>query len=335
MKNIIEKLAQADFEKALCVAREMLGEYAEIGVSKLGNLYAVIGGESDYTIMLDAHIDQISMVVTSIDSNGFLRVATCGSIDARVLSGCEVTVYGAEDLYGVFCTTPPHLSNGDNSVRKVEDMAIDIGFDKKDAEMRVRVGDRVTFRQSGAVLLANNMISSKSLDNRSGVASLVLVAQKIAQSGKKPPCNIIIQLSQLEEVGCMGAKTGAFEMVPDEAIVVDVSFGDYPGISDEKTGKMWGGPMIGVSPLLNREITAKLKAIAQEKDIPYQTEIMSGRSSTNADTIFTEHCGIPCALVSIPLRSMHTPVEVASMDDVENVSELLYEYIMSKGEDKE
>ena len=332
--DIIIKLSNATPNNVCSVAKDILGEFGEVSTSKLSNLCLEIKGETDYTVMLDAHIDEIHMVVTSIDSNGFLKVSTCGSIDSRVLAGCEVTVWGAEPLYGVFCTTPPHLSKGDNVASDVEDMAIDIGFDKKDAMMRVKVGDIVTFRQNDVAHLANDLIGSKSLDNRTGVAALIYVANMIKESGKNPPCNVIIQLSQLEEVGGMGAATGAFQKYPNEAVVVDVSFGDYPTISEEKTGKMCGGPMIGVSPLLDETITNNLKKIAEEKDIPYQLEVMSGRSSTNADVIFTRRDGIPSGLVSIPLRNMHTPVEVVSPCDVEDVAKLLFEYVMSKGEEK-
>lgn len=331
--DIIIKLSNATPNNVGNVAKNMLQEYGEVTTSKLGNLCLEIKGETDYTVMLDAHIDEIHMVVTSIDSNGFLKVSTCGSIDSRVLAGCEVTVWGAEPLYGVFCTTPPHLSKGDNAASDVDDMAIDIGFDKKDAMMRVKVGDVVTFRQNDVAHLANDLIGSKSLDNRTGVAALVYVADMINKSGKIPPCNVIFQLSQLEEVGGMGAATGAFQKYPDEAVIVDVSFGDYPTISEEKTGKMCGGPMIGVSPLLDETITNNLKKVAEEKDIPYQLEVMSGRSSTNADVIFTRRDGIPSGLVSMPLRNMHTPVEVVSPCDVEDVAKLLFEYVMSKGEE--
>lgn len=332
--DIIIALSNATPNNVCDVARDMLGNVGKITTSKLGNICLEIEGESEYTVMLDAHIDEIHLLVTAIDGNGFLRVSTCGSIDPRVLSGCEVTVWGAKPLYGVFCTTPPHLSKGENTSSEVEDMAIDIGFDQKDAMMRVKVGDVVTFRQKDVTHLANHLIGSKSLDNRTGVATLIYVAKMINESGKKPPCNVIIQLSQLEEVGGMGAATGAFEKQPDEAVVVDVSFGDFPTISEEKTGMICKGPMVGVSPLLDKEITNKLKQIAEEKDIPYQTEVMSGRSSTNADVIFTRREGIPSGLVSIPLRNMHTPVEVVSPCDVEDVARLLYEYVMSKKEDK-
>ena len=331
LRKTICDLSNASFEDAYSLAENILSKYSEVSKSALGNITGYIKGISDYTILLDAHIDEIHFVVTSIDNKGFLKVAKCGGIDARVLTGCEVTVWGKKTIFGVFCSVPPHLKkNDDGKASSIDELSIDIGFSRDQAEKIVSIGDKVSFRQNAMHFLGNN-ITGKALDDRSGVASLLYFAYKISNLRKLPPVNVIIQLSQFEELGGMGAKTGSFASSPDEAVAVDVSFGDNVGLSEDKCKKLGCGPMIGIAPVLNQSISDKLISVSSKSDIRYQIEVMSGTTGTNADNILTSLSGIPCGLVSIPLRSMHTPVEVVNLDDVSNTAELLYNYIMDGG----
>lgn len=331
LKNTIMSLCDASLDNAAEIAGNMLSEYTQVSRSKLGNIFGMIPGNTNYTILLDAHIDEIHFVVTAIDENGFVKVSKCGGVDIRVLSGSEVTVWGAEPLYGVFCALPPHLKKDkDGLAAPLDELAIDIGFDQKKAKARVKPGDRVTFRQSPKALLGDT-ITGKSLDDRTGVAALLSVADRIRNSGQPPFCNIAFQFSEYEEIGGMGAKTGSFSLAPDEAIAVDVSFGDNIGVADENCKPLGKGPLIGISPVLSPDITNRLCTIAEKNNITFQTEVMPGRTFTNADNILTSLAGIPCGLVSIPLRSMHTAVELISLCDVEATAELIYQYIVGGG----
>ncbi len=327
VKNILKNLCEADFiggvGSAIDVAEKHLSKYCT--VRRLGNnLIGEIKGKNDYTVLLDAHIDQIGMVVTSI-SGGFLKVAAAGGVDRRMLAGMRVTVYGRETVNGVFCSTPPHLSKSDD-VLKIEDMYIDTGLGDRANEV-TSVGDRVVFSANFTELVGDK-VTGKSLDDRAGCAALIKCAEML--SGKDLPCNVVFLLSDMEELGGMGAKTMSFGVSPDVAVAVDVSFGNAPDILPDKTGVLGDGAMIGISPILSNVVTKSLKEIANTKGIKHQLEVMGGKTSTNADKIVDTKCGIPTGLLSIPLRNMHTPVEVIDVNDIMSVAEILANFVLTR-----
>ncbi len=332
VKDTLMKLSSAcgtgGLDEAAKAAVGMLSEYGEVTKDTAGNIVAQISAGSGRHILLDAHIDEIGFMVTSVDENGFVSVTNSGGIDVRLLAASEVVIHGRENVRGVFCSTPPHLaSESDAGKKKLSDMHIDTGLGEK-AQQLISVGDRVTFFAEPASLLGGR-ITGKSFDNRAGVASLIMAAELLSK--EKPQCRVSILLSVEEELGCRGAKSAAFRLRPDEAVSVDVSFAKSPGTPQNKTGFFMKGPMIGISPVLSSAITQNLISAAKEKSIPYQLEAMGGSTSTNADVISTTAEGIPTGLVSIPLRYMHTPVEVIDISDVENTARLLCGYIMKGG----
>lgn len=314
-------------------AAELLGKYVKVEQDPLGGIFGLWEGENrDYTILLDAHVDEISFVVTGIDEKGFLKVGKRGGIDPRVLPACEVDVWGKEQLHGLFCSTPPHLQKEKRSeVIPLDQLRIDIGYPAKKAEELVTLGDKITFHVEPQ-RLQNGLVTGKALDDRAGVAALLMCVDTLSRGGQKLPCNLLIQFSEQEEIGGAGAQIDAFRLFPNEAIVVDVSFANYPGVAEHKCGKLGGGPMIGFSPVLSRQITDKLMEMAQGHGIPVQREIMAAKTGTNADEIFTARTGVACGMVSIPQRNMHTPAEVVSLQDVENTARLLAQYVMSGGQ---
>ena len=173
------------------------------------------------------------------------------------------------------------------------------------------------------------IFTGKSFDDRAAVACLIEVASRIYD--KDLSVNIIISLSEQEELGCRGAATSAFDANCDEAIALDVSFGTAPGIPAHESGKLGDGVMIGISPVLSKEMTDTLTEIANKNNIAHQFEVMGGKTSTDADVISVTKGGIPSALLSIPLRNMHTPVETIDADDLVSVCDLLEAYIMGGG----
>ena len=179
------------------------------------------------------------------------------------------------------------------------------------------------------VSLQNGRICGKSLDDRAGVACLIEVASRIYD--KDLPVNVIFCLSEQEELGTRGAKTAAFALSPHEAVALDVSFGDAPDVPSLKCGRLGKGAMIGISPILNRKIFDKLIYLSEENNIPHQFEVMGGTTGTDADVISVSGSGIPCGLLSIPLRNMHTPAEVIHLSDLESVCDLLEAYILCGG----
>ena len=331
IKDILFSLSKKDaigtVTEASDCAREILSEYAE--VKKGGNLSVVgfIKGKSDYTILLDAHIDQIGMIVTDVDEEGFLTVSNSGGIDIRALPARAVTVHGKEKIPAVFCSTPPHLSKGEAEYTDISEIKLDTGLGVKAKEI-VSVGDYVTF-SAAPTSLSGDLVTGRSFDDRSGVACLLEVAKRLA--GKELPISVAILLSDGEELGMRGATTAAFDINADEAIALDVSFGDGIGISENECGKLNKGAMIGVSPVLCRELSDRLIDLAEQNGIKYQLEVMGGKTGTNADVISVSRGGVKTCTVSIPLRNMHTEVETLSLSDLNSVCDLLEKYIMSGG----
>lgn len=312
-------------ERMIEYLKNALSPYGEVQVDAMNNVTCTFG--EGYHILLDAHLDEIGMVVTSITDDGFLKVGAVGGIDKRMLLGYEVTVWGRQEIMGVISTLPPHLQSADDE-HKVPDMneiSIDIGLSREEAEKLVSLGDRVTFKRQFTPLL-NNQISSNCLDDRTGIASILLALDEL----KKLPVKVTVLFSTQEEVGTRGAKTGAFAVNADECISVDVSFGYSPNCNKEECGIVSKGAMIGYSSTLDRNISNILKSVAEKDNIPYQCEIMSGKTGTNADVISLTENGIKCGLISIPLKYMHSPVEVVYINDVESVSKLIAAYVKEK-----
>lgn len=277
-------------------------------------------------ILLDAHIDQVGFVVTDICENGFVHFSNAGGIDRRLLPAQQVCIYGKEKVTGVICSTPPHLSSSDDTVPEIADFYIDTGYDRNMLEKLISRGDKISFTEKPEELL-NNRITAMALDDRSGVAAILYALELIGKDFEN--CSFTVLFSTQEELGERGAAISAFDINPDIALAVDVSFAYCTGEKESDCGKFGEGPMIGVSPSLSREITNRLTEICISEKIPYQMEVMSGLTSTNADRFSVNRGGCKACTVSIPLRYMHTPAEIIQLDDVENTGKLIAAYIRS------
>lgn len=277
-------------------------------------------------VMLTAHIDSIGMIVTYIDDSGFLRVSNCGGVDRSMVLASQVTVHTAQGaLHGVVCTIPPHLNPDDSRVPKMEEIYIDVGMDSETAHKMVALGDRVTFIFEGRHLLGDRVCSG-AFDDRAGCAAVILAAEKLRLY--ELDCALTVALTSMEEVGAQGAKTAAHILAPTHAVAVDVSFGHTPDAVRAKCGLLGEGPMIGISPILDNEMFEAMKRTARKKNMPCQIEVMGGNTGTDADAIVTSGAGVKCALLSIPQRYMHTPIEVIEVSDVDAVADLIAAYVM-------
>lgn len=310
-------------------AADMLKKYMKAELSPLGSVIGTKEGDGVH-ILLDAHIDQIGLAVTAIDELGFLKVAKCGGSDVRVLAASDVTVHGKEDIFGVVTSTPPHLAKKEDEgkAKGFDDISIDIGLSREEAERLVSPGDRITFNGSFDELLGSR-VASPSIDDRAGVAAILRALELL--DGKAGNAKITVMFSSQEETGGSGAMTGAFSAQADEAIAVDVSFASAPGVSGEKYASLGKGTMVGYAPSLDFEMSKRLKALAEEKEIPYQTEVMGGRTGTNCDEIQNSGRGCKTALLSIPIRNMHTAVELCDLADIESTARLIAAYISERG----
>jgi len=326
IKDLVERPAVSGSEDALVnYLTEMLSPYGKVTVDAMNNVTCIFG--EGYHLLLDAHMDEIGMVVTSVTEDGFLKAAAVGGIDRRMLLAAEVTVWGRKQLSGIISTLPPHLQKAEDEkkIPEMTELAIDIGMSREEAGQYVSPGDRITFKRRSAQLL-NNQFSANCLDDRAGIASVLLALDEL----KKLPVRITVLFSSQEEVGTRGAKAGAYSKNADACISVDVSFGYSPGCSREECGVLSKGAMIGYSPTLDKGISDLLKILAEKNNIPYQCEIMNGRTGTNADVISVTENGIKCGLLSIPLKYMHSPVETVDINDIESVSRLIVAYAKEK-----
>lgn len=309
------------------VVKKYLLPHATVTADKNGNLIAVLGNQSaKKTILLDAHLDRIGVIVTDIDERGFAKIDAVGGVDVRTLQ--DTVLCTKRGLKGTVCCLPPHLSDGsEDKATAMSKTWIDFGLSAEEVEKQVKLGDTLTFCTEPKALLGDK-ITAPALDNRCGVASLIRAAELIDTDAYK----VVILLSVQEETFGTGAKTGAYRIDADEAITVDVSFASQPDVSGQY-GKieLSKGPMICISPILNREMTERLIAVSEQNDIPFQLEPIAGRTGTNGDHIAVSRGGVKTALLSIPERYMHTPVEVISLSDVENTARLIAAYINSGG----
>lgn len=294
----------------------LFSPYGEVSCDTVGNIIIERKGNGKH-ILLDAHLDTIGFVVTGITDDGFLRVTKVGGVDMRTVEGAELTVHGTKDIYGVVCTVPPHLSDGESRVSKDGTCVVDIGMSKTDAERLVSIGDRASFRNSFSVI-GENKVSSPYIDDRGGIAVLLKALEYTNTNNQ-----ITVVCSAQEETGGTGAACASYNADADLSLSVDVSFALTPDSNPKECGKMNGGPMIGYSPILSREYSDLLVELAKENKIPYQKEIMNGKTGTNADHITISKGGIPSALVSIPQKYMHTPVETVDIRDIENCAKLI------------
>lgn len=331
VKDILFELSRADgvgsVRAASDIAFEMLSSYMPTEKGFGLTVSGMLQGKTDYTLMLEAHIDQIAMTVTNVDENGFLTVANAGGIDVRMLPTRRVTVHGRKKISAVFCGTPPHLADGKKEYGNITEIKLDTLLGGA-ARETVSAGDFVTFSGEPHELL-NGKLFGRSFDDRTAIACLIKAAERL--SAVDLPFNVAFVFSDSEELGMRGVRPAAFKLMPDEAIAVDVSFGNGIGIREDECGKLGQGGMIGIAPVLDRNISKRLIEVAERKNIPYQLEAMGERSGTDADMISVTGCGIRTGTLSIPLRNMHTEVEVVDTKDLEAVCELLCEYVLHGG----
>lgn len=316
-------------EAALETAKKYLDGAAKVTTDSNGNLYAVLGDKSaDKTILLDAHIDRIGLIVTDINDDGFVKVDKCGGIDPAVLQ--SALLMSESGLKGVVCCLPPHLTNGsEDKLTPIAKTWVDFGMPYNSVKEKISIGEKLTFCCEPKMLLGDK-ITSPALDNRSGAAALINAAYMLKD--RACPYKVIILLSSQEETSGTGAVTGAYKTEADESICVDVSFANQPDITGQYSSiELKKGAMIGISPTLNKDMTNRLISVAKENSIPYQLESLSGLTGTNADHISVSKSGVKTALISIPQRYMHTQAEVVSVSDVESVSRLICEYICGGG----
>ena len=325
------------FEKpAIQAARALLEPLMdEVFTDRMGNLVGVhrCGKPGAKRLLLDAHLDEIGLIVTGIE-DGFLRFCTIGGVDPRMLPDREVTVLTDPPRLGVVTTPPPHVLKGEESKRStpISELYVDIGMGQEEAERTVPVGTPMVFR-GGCFPLGEREICGKAMDDRSCFVILLRTAELLRE--RELDVDLYIMGSTREEISGSGAQCATFGLEPDFCVAVDVTHGRTPDGPQEKSFEVGGGPVVGVGPNMTRWMTERAVRIAGEQKIPCQLEVMSGHSGTNG--WFMQICreGIPTLVVSLPLKYMHSPIEVLDEEDVEQAAQLLAAFSENLGKEAE
>ncbi|HHY32603.1 MAG TPA: M42 family metallopeptidase [Firmicutes bacterium] len=317
-------------EVAEVAKAQMSGLFDEARHDALGNLILLkrgMGRAPHPRVMLAAHMDEIGLMVTKIEEEGCLRVTEVGGIDRRILPGLEVVVHGRRDLPGVVGAKPPHVQEPDERKKSVkwEDLFIDVALTADEARELVQVGDTATFATHPS-RLKGQLMAGKAMDDRAGVAVMFECLKVLADA--RHHADVYCVATVQEEVGLRGAITSTYGIVPDIGIAVDVGHGDMLGVPEYDTLTLGKGPAIAFGPQVHPAVFARLKEIADDLDIGVQVEPSPYPGGTDAFAIQVTRGGIPSALISIPLRYMHTAVETVSLADIKKAGRLLAEFVV-------
>jgi tetrahedral aminopeptidase len=306
----------------------------ELGVSRLGSLHGLKRGRGSQprpSILLAAHMDAIGLMVTGL-IEGFLRVTEIGGLDPRVLPGQLVTVHGRKDLPGVIVQPPTHLlpSKAREGPVELKYLLVDTGLLPGEVQQLVRPGDPISFAQT-PLELRGEVLAGHSLDNRASVAALTACLDQL--QGRAHAWDVWAVATSQEEETLGGAQTSAFQLHPQLAVAIDVTWARGPGTPDHKAFPLGKGPTLGWGPNVHPGLHRSFKELAERLEIPFAVEVMPRHSGTDAISMQVTAEGIPTMVVSIPLRYMHTPVEAVSLKDVQRAGHLLAEFIAGLPED--
>ncbi|MBL9126870.1 MAG: M42 family metallopeptidase [Verrucomicrobiales bacterium] len=306
-----------------------------------GNCVAVLNKGGSPRVMLAGHADEIALVISYIDDNGYLYVRRMGGVDPVVSKAQRVHVHTAGGpVLGVIGNVAPHLtkSDGDKKYPKIDELFVDIGVgSKKEAEKVVRIGNPVTLVDEFAKL-RGDLAVARAFDNRIGTFAVAETLRLLKQEAKGLKAEVCAVSNIMEEIGLLGARQIAYTLKPDVALVVDVTHAtDYPSVSKTLHGdiRLGQGPTLTHGGANHPEVVRRLEKVADDLGVSLQHEAQSGTSGTDTDAIFWTRGGIPSALISLPNRYMHSPVEVVNLKDLECIPRLMAGFAKSlkKGEE--
>lgn len=307
------------------------GVFDEITTDALGSLICVRRcGRSDAPkILIDAHIDEIGMMVTEILDGGFLRVTNLGGIDTRILPAAEVCIYGKETIYGVISSTPPHLAKKgeEKGLKPIGELLIDTGYPRDKLEALVRLGTPVGFVPRYTDLLGQR-IAGKGFDDKSCAAIAVAALAELDRADLAG--DVYLLLAVEEEVTMLGGTTGAAAIDPDYAMVIDVTFGETPDTGKGEAFPLGGGCVLSLSAVTDRRLTARTTELAKDAGIKYNRSVEPSSTGTDANATQYALCGIPTVVASLPIRSMHTYHELLSLDDAEELKKLVATFVCDR-----
>jgi endoglucanase len=332
LERLLEAPSPSGYEQpAQRVFREYIAPFCQVSSDVMGNVYGFIPGQGKDRpkVMLVGHSDEIGLQVKYIDDKGFIYFAAIGGVDAHLTPGKVVHIHTADGpLTGVVGKRPIHLMDTKDreTVVKLEAQYIDIGAkDKKEAQKLVRVGDCITFSSSFTRLLGDR-VASRGFDDKAGSFVVAEVLRLVAQEKKKPAVDLYGVSSVQEEIGLRGGTTSSYTVNPDIGICVEVDFAtDQPDVERKHNGEvaLGKGPILTRGANINHALFELLYSAAQKEKIAVQLTANPRATGTDANVMQISRGGVATALVKLPLRYMHTPVEVLSLGDLEQAARLI------------
>ncbi|MFC6836246.1 M42 family metallopeptidase [Halomarina ordinaria] len=333
LKELTEERGVPGYEDRVrdIVRRELSETTDEVTSDAMGNVVGTIRGESDYSVVVGAHMDEIGFMVRHVDDDGFLQLDALGGWDARVLRAQRVTVHTEDgDLTGIIGSPPPHTQKGDEGATEpeVEDVYVDMGMDGDALAERVSPGDLVTMDQTTTTV--GDLVTGKSLDDRVCLFAVLEAARRI----EDPPVTVHVAATVQEEVGLRGAETLGVDLSPDLAIALDVTVAsDTPGVDESKQVTRLGeGAAIKLkdsSVITNPKVNRRLRDVAASAEIPHQLEILPS-GGTDTASFQRANGATPVGALSIPTRYLHTVTESAHHEDIAATVDLLTAFLESE-----
>ncbi len=301
----------------------------DLAVSRLGSLHGLrrgSGPEPRPRILLAAHMDAIGMMVSRITPEGFLYFTEVGGLDPRILPAQPVTVHARRDLPGVIGQPPDRLLPASARGKPVamQYLVVDTGLPAEEVRELVRVGDLISFATQ-PLELAGELIAGHTLDNRASVAAVTACLEELKPLAHAWDVYAVATAQEEETLG--GGLTSPFDIRPDIAVAIDVTFAKGPGVGDYRGRGLGKGVALGWGPNTHPAIFEGFKSLTERLDLPYELEVYTAYSGTDAMGMQIVAEGIPTMVLSIPLRYMHTPVEVVSLKDIRRAGRLLAQYI--------
>lgn len=336
LERLLDAPGPSGFEvRAARVWREEAQTFAtDVHVDVSGNSFATVAGSGGKRVMLAGHIDEIGLQVTHVDKEGYLYVDGIGGWDPQVLVGQRVTILGrAGDVTGVVGKKAIHLMTPEDRTQasKIKNLWVDVGAASREevVELGIRVGDPLVIAQPMA-RLAGDRIASRAIDNRIG-AFVVLEALRLL-ADEQPFATTTAVATVQEEIGHSGggARTSAYQLEPDVALVVDVTFStDVPDVEKKELGEheLGGGPVLSRGSASHNEVFEALASTAEQAGVPFTIQASPVATRTDADGIHLTRRGVPTAVVSVPNRYMHSPNEVVSVRDLFSTAELIAAFV--------
>src|SRR5215208_5444753 len=328
--ELLTAVGPSGYEQApAAVFREAAGAFAEVTHDSVGSTVARVPGTGDgRSVAIVGHVDEIGLIVHHIDDDGYLWFTGVGGWDPVILVGQRVEVATqAGPIHGVVGKKPIHLLKEEDRKQapKLENLHIDVGAkDGDDARRIVRIGD-VAVISGEPVELPNDRVIARAMDNRLGCYVALEAARLVAEAGGAPGDVAAVAVTQ-EEITFAGARTTAYSLQPDIAVVVDVTWAtDQPGVDEKEVGrhKFGSGPVLTRGSTLHPVVFERLREAGEAEGIPFTVAASARATGTDADAFHISRAGIPTAVVSVPLRYMHSPVEMVQLDDVDNAAKLI------------